>query len=112
MVRSGVVLIFFAILIVFAPPGICPCWLNSHVDSYHIHLSKEHAGSEHSHDYLFQLSQTTLPIALPLPITPASLWIALLSAGSLWWLLGHLLAGGQQWQAVPLLPPPKLFAFN
>jgi hypothetical protein len=99
--------LFLMGLIVVMPPGICPCWLNSHVETYHIHLSKEHAESEHSHNYLYQLSQSTFTATMPLPMTPASLWLALLSAGSLWWLLAHVLAGGHSWKAAPPLPPPK-----
>lgn len=105
--RSGIVLIIFAIFIALTPPGLCPCWLNPHVDSYHIHLSKEHAESEHSHDYLFQLSQTTHPIVAPLPITPVSLWIYLLAVSGVWRVLAHVLSGGQKWQATPPLPPPR-----
>jgi len=86
MIRFSALFIFLAILTALAPPGLCPCWLNPEVKTVHPHLSEKQAESEHSHDYLLQISQTNGIEMIPSMITPATVWIALAFAGSIWWL--------------------------
>ncbi|NUM46307.1 MAG: hypothetical protein HUU38_16510 [Anaerolineales bacterium] len=107
-----VVLWGLAILMLLVPLPLCACWLVPQAEPfqpYHVHFSHEHAESEHSHGYLFQMFPTTHPELAPLVLTPVQVWIALAWMGSVWWrVAGHPL-GGEGWlPAIPLPPPEKL----
>ncbi len=118
----GVTSAFFFLLIVLtavAPPGLCACWLIPEVESVHPHVSKAHAESHHTHDYLLQISQTTGTDILPLMILPAHVLIALAFAGLIWWALRGDEVSEAGW--VPVIPmepperacqPPRRFMTN
>jgi len=103
----GALFILLALLTALTPPGLCACWLIPQVEIVHPHVSKEHATSEHPHDYLFQLSQTTPAEVMPLVILPATVWITLAFASRIWWRLPGLYFREAGWQPTIPLPPPK-----
>ena len=107
---SNAFLIFLAILAGLTPPGLCSCWLIPEVATVHPHVSEAHAHSEHSHEYLLQLSQTTRTEIAPLVVLQVKVWISLVVIGSIWWLLvGQYFREGGWLPDIPI-PPPKVFS--
>ena len=109
MLREGAraLLLFLIFLNVAAPPGLCPCWLHPKADTVHLHFSKEHAESEHSHDYLFHLSHTTSVDLFPLAILPGHLIVALIIAGLIWWVQKEGYFATTGWTPTLPLEPPE-----
>jgi hypothetical protein len=106
-VFTRVIVLFLVILAVSGPPGLCACWLIPQVETIHPHFSEQHAKSEHLHDYLFQLSQTTNTEITPLVIMSATVWIAMALTGSIWRRLEERYFQEAGWLPAIPLPPPK-----
>jgi hypothetical protein len=104
---SRALILFLIFLNVAAPPGLCPCWLHPQVETVHLHFSKEHAESEHSHDYLFHLSQTTGVDFYRLAILPDHLLVAIAFAGLIWWVLKENYFPMTGWTPNVLREPPE-----
>jgi hypothetical protein len=101
------VLGLLAVFLSLAQPGLPACWLQAQSCRVHPHFSAEQERMPHSHDYLFDLSITTGAPALPVPVIPVTLLIALLALGLLlpWHSNRTLLAEGWAKRLEP--PPPR-----
>jgi hypothetical protein len=98
----------FTLLFVLTPVGICPCWINPNLETYHPHLTDQEV--EHDHGILNQMSQgNSLPVVLPFLVPPALLWTALM-AGSIWRSLFPQRPCGNSLVIRPLPPPQWLLA--
>jgi hypothetical protein len=104
-----VALIALVLSTALAPPGLCACWLNPQVKTYHPHLFRQ-AGKPHSHDYLFQMSMGNTGNAAPAATQPADVLIMLLGSSSLLLLRpGHTILP-DDWRISPPVPPPRSFS--
>jgi hypothetical protein len=92
-------------------PGIPPCWLEARACELHPHFGARHAGSPHSHEYLFDQSMATTALGLPALLIPASLLIELLFLSPLLRSPMSPACRERSWLA-PLEPPPPRPAFS
>ena len=103
------VVIFVAALIALTPPGLCPCWLNPDVETNHVHF-RDVPDSNHSHEYLNELSQASLGEILPILLIPAAIFIALESLSTILWELIWGVFSPMRWKLPLSPPPPKLLS--
>jgi len=104
---SFALLVLFACLVALMPPGVCPCWLNPNLVEYHFHFKPEDAGSEHSHEYLSQMTQATGIDADLTPFIPSALILALAGLGTFRRQLISPQVISTSWSDRVLKPPPK-----
>ncbi len=102
-----VVTLLSTALVVLMPPGLCPCWLNAEVERFHLHIGKV-TEEDHSHEYLNQLSETTVADTHSIKILPARLLVALLiGMGALTRQLFAPAISFSGWYLLPPKPPPR-----
>lgn len=105
------VLGLLAVFLSLAQPGLPACWLQAQSCRVHPHFSAEQAHVPHSHNYLFDLTITTGAPALPVPVIPVTLLIALLALGLLLPRLSAHTPRAEGWANL-LEPPPPRGAFS
>jgi hypothetical protein len=102
-------LVFWAIYMLFAQPGLPACWLEAVPCEFHIHFNEPQADTPHDHAYLID---EIMGVA-PAPITftgPAAELIFLLQLGGLLMIKKTQAArlDYARWQTLLEPPPPKL----
>jgi hypothetical protein len=71
-------ILFLAGYTTLAQPGLPPCWVEKHACESHPHFSRHQAETSHSHEYLFDLSQSQVAQDLSPLLFPVSLLLAAL----------------------------------
>jgi hypothetical protein len=104
-----IIILLIAGWMALAGPGVPACWLEPRPCELHLHFGSEHAGSPHSHDYLFDLTRAQAVSGLPVLLIPVSLLLALLFQTALFRGLAGLPLFHLQRALSPEPPPPRMF---